>query len=150
MEETVLCYLEKDNQYLMLLRNKKKNDLNHNKWIGVGGHIEKGETREEALKREIKEETGLILRSFNYRGDIIFLNDDYEEIMYLYTSNDFTGDIIDCDEGELRWIKKDEILNLDLWEGDRIFLPLLINTNDFIKLKLIYSKDKLIEVVKED
>lgn len=150
MEETVLCYLEKDNQYLMLLRNKKKHDINANKWIGVGGHIEKGESKEEALKREVKEETGLTINSYKYRGELLFVNDDFEEIMYLYTSNDFSGELIECDEGELRYINKSEIMNLNLWEGDKAFLSLLINTDQFIKMKLIYKADQLVEVIKEE
>ena len=139
MDKTVLCYLEKNDCYLMLYRNKKEHDLNEGKWIGIGGHIEQGETKEEALIREIKEETNLDLKSFKYYGEIIFVNDDYSEVMYLYTSNDFTGDMKPCDEGELRWIKKSEILNLNLWEGDRIFLPMLMSGKDNIKLKLVYS-----------
>ena len=146
MDKTVLCYIEKDHQYLMLYRNKKANDLNDNKWIGIGGHLEKGETKEQALVREVKEETGLILNSFNYRGDIIFKNDDYEEIMYLYTSSDFSGELIPCDEGELHWIDKDKVLELNLWEGDRYFLPKLIHFNEFIKMTVIYKEKQFVKV----
>ena len=150
MDKTVLCYLEKDNQYLMLLRNKKKNDINALKWIGVGGHIEEGETKEEALIREVKEETGLVINSFIYRGELLFVNNDFSEIMYLFTSDDFAGNLIECDEGELKFIDKDKIMDLNLWEGDKTFLPLLINTNEFIKMKLIYENDVLKEVVREE
>ena len=149
MDKTVLCYLEKDNQYLMLLRNKKKEDINALKWIGVGGHLEENETKEEALVREVKEETGLTINTFKYRGELIFINNDFSEIMYLYTSDDFSGELIECNEGELHWINKAEIMNLNLWEGDKVFLPLLINSDKFIKMKLIYKDDILVEV-KED
>lgn len=149
MDKTVLCYLINNNQYLMLFRNKKKDDLNEGKWIGVGGHLEKGETKEQALVREIKEETGLDLHSSIFRGELVFKNDDYEEIMYLYTSDDFSGTLINCDEGELRWINKEDIMNLNMWEGDKAFLPRLINSNNFIKMTLIYSKGKLVKVEEE-
>ena len=148
MEKTVLCYLEKDHQYLMLFRNKKKHDLNEAKWIGVGGHLEEGESKEEALYREIFEETGLTINSYEYRGELLFVNDDFEEIMYLYTSNDFSGSLKECDEGELHWVNKDKIMELNLWEGDKVFLPLLINTKQFIRLKLIYKQSQLVEVAK--
>ena len=144
MEETVLCYIKKEHQYLMLLRNKKKHDLNNAKWIGVGGHIEIGETKEEALLREVNEETGLTLLSYQYHGKVIFKNDDYQEVMYLYTSDSFTGELINCDEGELQWIDIDKVLSLNIWEGDKEFLKLLIdNEKDFI-LALTYHGDKLI------
>ena len=149
MDKTVLCYIEKDHSYLMMYRNKKANDLNEQKWIGIGGHLEKGETKEQALIREVKEETGLTLKSFKYRGDIIFQNDDYEEIMYLYTSNAFSGELINCDEGELHWIAFDKIMDLNLWEGDKAFLPKLMNTSEFIKLRVIYKGKELVKVVEE-
>lgn len=149
MDKTVLCYLHRGDEYLLLYRNKKNNDINEGKWIGIGGHIEPNETKELALKREVEEETGLLINSFKYRGDLIFINDDYEEIMYLYTSDDFSGELIECDEGELHWIEKDKILELNLWEGDRTFLPKLLNTDAFIKMTLRYSKNQLIEVVEE-
>ena len=147
MDKTVLCYIKNNNSYLLMLRNKKKNDLNEEKWIGIGGHIEIGESKEDALVREVKEETGLTLNSFTYRGEILFINDDYQETMYLYTSNSFSGKLIECDEGELRWIKKDEILSLHLWEGDRIFLPILLNGDESINLKLIYKGKKLVDAI---
>ena len=149
IDRTVLCYINRGDEYLFMKRNKKKNDLNHDKWIGVGGHIEKGESKEAALKREVEEETGLVLKDFDYRGDILFINDDYEENMYLFTSDKYEGNVIDCDEGELHWIHKSEIMNLNLWEGDRTFLPLLINTKKFIKMKLVYKQDKLIDIIDE-
>ena len=146
---TVLCYIKNNDDYLFLLRNKKKNDFNKGKWIGVGGGIELNETKEEALLREVKEETGLVLNSYSNRGELLFINDDFQEIMYLYTSDDYVGEIIECDEGELHWINKEKIFDLNLWEGDRTFLPLLINTNKFIKMKLIYHHSELVEVIDE-
>ncbi len=143
MEETVLCYLIRDNSYLMLKRNKKKNDMNENKYIGVGGHIEKGETIYDACKREVLEETGYIINSLNYHGKVLFINNDFEEMMYLFTSDDFSGTEIICDEGELFWIPINQIESLNLWEGDKIFLPKLKN-NEEINIKLIYNNDKFI------
>ena len=147
MDKTVLCYLEKDHRYLMLFRNKKKKDINKQKWIGVGGHLENEETKEAALIREVKEETGFLIHSFNYRGEILFVYNDIKETMYLYTSSDFSGDMIDCNEGTLEWIDLDDVMSLDLWEGDRIFLPILMNTKDFINLELYYQDDKLVKVI---
>ena len=150
MDKTVLCYIEKDNSYLMLFRNKKKEDINKGKWIGIGGHLEKNETKEDALLREVKEETGLTLNSFIYRGEILFVNNDFKEVMYLYTSSDYSGEIIECDEGELKWISFKDIPSLNLWEGDRIFLPKLINSESIINLELYYENDKLIKVVDKE
>ena len=149
MDQTVLCYLYKDHSYLMLYRNKKKNDINQGKYVGIGGHLEPHETKEEALIREVKEETGLTLHSFDYRGELIFINGDYQEVMYLYLSKDFSGTLITCDEGELKWIDEKELLSLNMWEGDKYFLQPLINTNEFIKMTLIYDKDTLVSVRRE-
>ena len=146
MDYTVLCYLKKDNQYLFMLRNKEKNDLNEGKWIGIGGHIEPGETKEEALIREVKEETGFTINSFSYRGEILFINNDYQEIMYIFTSDDFAGEMIECDEGELSWIDKDKIFDLNLWEGDRYFLKPLLNSDKMIKMEMRYKDKQLIGV----
>ena len=147
---TTMIYLKRDESYLLLYRNKKQNDINHNKWIGIGGHLEKDESKEQALVREIKEETGLDVLHYVYRGELLFVNNDFSEIMYLFTSDDFAGNLIECDEGELKFIDKDKIMDLNLWEGDKAFLPLLINTNEFIKMKLIYENDVLKEVVREE
>lgn len=144
MEKTVLCYIEKDNQYLMIYRNKKKNDLNGNKWIGVGGHLEKDETPDDALLREVKEETNLDLISYQLRGLIYFQNDDFKEVMYLYTADKFVGEIKECNEGELHFIDKDKILDLNIWEGDKIFLEYLKNNEPYFELELIYGDKKLI------
>ena len=146
MDYTVLCYLKKGNQYLFMLRNKEKNDLNEGKWIGIGGHIEPGESKEEALIREVKEETGFTINSFKYRGEILFINNDYQEIMYIFTSDDYSGEMIECDEGELSWIDKDKILDLNLWEGDRYFLKPLLNSDKMIKFEMIYKDKELVEV----
>lgn len=143
-EETVLAYIEKDNSYLMLLRNKKKHDINANKWIGVGGHLENNETPELALFREIKEETGLDVISYSKKGLIYFNYDDISELMHLYVVNDFKGEFIECDEGTLNWVKKSDLFSLELWEGDKIFLKKLLNNEPYFELELNYLKDKLI------
>ena len=144
MVETVLAYIRINHRILMLFRNKKKVDINKGKWIGIGGHLEEGETKDEALIREIKEETGLTVKNYSYRGELLFINDDFQEIMYLYLVDEVEGSLIDCDEGELRWFNEDEIMSLNMWEGDKVFLPRLLTTDEFIKLKLIYKDDKYI------
>lgn len=151
MINTTLCYIEKDNKYLMLHRTKKENDVNEGKWIGVGGKFEKDETPEECLLREVKEETGLVLTEYKLRAVITFISDSWEtEYMYLFTANEFTGELITCDEGELKWVEKDRILNLNIWEGDKIFLKKMIEEDNFFTLKVIYEGDKLVESVLED
>jgi len=144
MRETTLCYIESGNEYLMLHRTKKENDLNHDKWIGIGGGIEEGETPEMCLLREAKEETSLILTEYRYRGVIDFISDTWEdEIMHLFTCSAFEGEIGPCDEGDLEWIGKDKLLSLTLWEGDRIFLKLLNEDAPFFRLKLAYCGEAL-------
>ena len=151
MINTTLCYIEKDNKYLMLHRTKKKNDLNEGKWIGVGGKFEKDETPEECLLREVKEETGLTLTKYRLRAVITFQSNMWEtEYMYLFTANEFTGELIGCNEGELEWIDKDDILKLNIWEGDRIFLKKMIEEDNFFTLKVVYEGDKLVESVIAD
>ena len=147
MNQTVMIYLEKDIQYLMLYRNKKKKDINKNKYIGVGGHVEKGETADEAVVREVKEETGLDLLSFNKRGLVYFVLNGYEEEMYIYTSLDFKGELIECNEGELSWIDKDNVISLPIWEGDKYFLKHLLEDEKYFEMRLVYENDKLIEVI---
>lgn len=146
-ELTTLCYIEKDDCYLMLHRVSKENDINKDKWIGVGGHLEADESPEECLLREVKEETGLTLTSFRYRATITFISGDgCTEYMALYTADGFTGEVMTGDEdkgadgeGILEWIPKSEINNLNLWEGDWIFFRLLEDRDDFFSLKLVYN-----------
>jgi len=148
LKNTTLCYIERDGKYLMLYRNKKKNDPNAGKWIGVGGKLEEKESPPEAAEREVLEETGLSVRDLRYRGIVSFVSDEWEtEQMHLFTASDFTGELADCDEGELAWIDKKRVPELPLWEGDRIFLELLDNRKDFFSLKLCYSGDELTRAV---
>lgn len=146
---TTLCYIEKDHRYLMLHRVKKAHDINRDKYIGVGGHFERGESPEECLLREVREETGLTLLSYRMRGIITFLyGDDIVEYMHLFTADDFAGALTECDEGDLVWIDKDKVADLPVWEGDRIFLKLLQEDAPFFMLKLVYDKDdRLIEAM---
>ena len=146
MKLTTLCYIEQDEKYLMLHRVKKENDLNHDKWIGVGGKLEDGETPEECLLREVQEETGYTLTQYRLRGIITFLSDEWEsETMYLYTATGFTGTQCTCDEGDLVWVPKKEIESLKLWEGDKIFFRLLEEDKGVFFLKLRYEGDTLVE-----
>ena len=149
MKETTLCYIERDNQYLMLHRTKKSNDPNQEKWIGVGGKLEDGETIEECLLREVLEETGFVLTKYQYRATIYFYSDLYEdEMMHLYTASSFTGAMTECDEGELAWVEKSDLLHLNLWEGDRVFLQRLLNEDmRLFELKLYYKGESLTNVV---
>ena len=143
MEETVLAYIQKDNQYLLLFRNKKKNDINKGKWIGIGGHIESGETPESALIREIKEETNLDVLDYTKRGIVYFINNDFSEVMHLYVVNKYQGEIGDCDEGELRFVDIDKMDELPMWEGDKIFLAYLKDNHPYFELELTYDGDEL-------
>ena len=145
---TTLCYLQTEDSYLLMHRIVKKNDINHNKWIGVGGHFEAGESPEECLLREVKEETGLTLTKYDFRGIVTFVSDDDPaEYMCLYTAEEWTGDIKECDEGKLEWIKKSDFINLEHWEGDLIFLKLMEENHPFFSLKLVYKNGKLIEKI---
>ena len=146
MKNTTLIYIEKDGKTLLLHRTKKKNDLNHDLWVGIGGHCEEGESPEDCALREAKEETGLTLTEYKYRGVVTFVSDKYEgEYMHLFTSSDFVGDIIECDEGDLEWIENERALSLPAWEGDRIFLELLRKNEPFFSLKLVYEGSNLAE-----
>lgn len=145
MKNTTLCYIEKDDAYLMLHRVKKVNDENHDKWIGVGGKFEAGESPEDCLLREVKEETGLTLTDYRYRGVVTFVSDEWgTEYMHLFTATGFEGEMATCDEGELVWVPKSEIENLNIWEGDKIFFRLLVNSDKFFSLKLQYTGDTLV------
>ena len=145
MKNTTLCYIENERgQYLMLHRVKKQNDLNHDKWIGVGGKCEEGESPEECVCRETLEETGLTLTDYRYRAVITFVSDEWEgEYMHLFTATGWTGTPHPCDEGELAWIQKAQLLTLPMWEGDKIFLRLLDSDEPFFSLKLCYAGDRL-------
>lgn len=153
MKLTTLCYIEKDEKYLMLHRVKKENDCNKDKWIGVGGKFEEGESPEECLLREVKEETGLTLTNYRFRGIVTFVSDEWEgEYMHLFTADGYEGELAEhtmasCAEGELVWVPKDEIEKLNLWEGDKIFLRLLVEREAFFSLKLRYEGEKLVESV---
>ena len=149
-KQTTLCYIEKDNCYLMLHRVKKKNDENEGKWIGVGGKFLEGESPEDCVLRETKEETGLTLTDYKYRGLVTFIYDAESymcEYMHLFTAAGFEGNLIDCDEGVLQWLPKEELYKLPMWEGDRIFLNLLDEDEPFFSLKLTYNESGLKEAV---
>ena len=147
MKMTTLCYIENNDCYLMLHRTKKKKDVNKDKWIGVGGHAEGNETPQECLIREVKEETGLLLTSYKFRGLITFISDEYEaEMMCLFTADGYTGELITCDEGELKWVKKSEVPQLPTWEGDAQFLKILLEDEKrFFAMKLRYEGERLVE-----
>ena len=143
---STLCYIEQDGKYLMLHRTVKKNDVNKDKWIGVGGHFEHGESPEECLLREVKEETGYTLTSWKYRGIVTFVyGEDTIEYMSLYTADGFTGEPVECDEGELEWVDKKDIPALELWEGDKIFFRLLDMEREFFSLKLVYNRSDVLQ-----
>ena len=145
MKNTSLCYIEREGKYLMLHRTKKVNDENHDKWIGVGGKFEEGESPEECMLREVQEETGLTLTAWRYRGIVTFVSDEWGgEYMHLFTADGFAGQIKSCDEGELEWVEKQRLLSLPIWEGDKIFLRLLDSEQPFFSLKLRYQGERLV------
>ena len=145
---STLIYVERGDEYLMLHRTKKENDLNHDKWIGIGGKFEENESPEDCMLREAREETGLTLTNWRYRGIVTFISDTWEtEYMHLFTADDWTGELKEWDEGDLEWIKKSELLKLKLWEGDKIFLRLLDTDEPFFSLKLKYEGDTLVLAV---
>lgn len=148
MRNTTLVYIERGSEYLMMHRIKKEIDENRDKWIGIGGKFEPGESPDDCLLREVREETGLTLNSWRMRGIVTFVSDEWgTEYMHLFTSDDYSGEIITCDEGELEWVDRDRLLALPIWEGDKIFLRLLRDDAPFFLLKLTYRGDVLTEAV---
>lgn len=147
MKITTLCYIENGGRTLMLHRTKKKNDQNAGKWIGVGGHLENGESPEDCLVREVMEETGLTLDTYAFRGIVTFVLGDETEYMCLYTARTSNDELTSCNEGELCWIENDKLDDLSMWEGDRIFFDLIRRGEPFFSLKLCYGGDKLISAV---
>ena len=143
MEKTIVCYLIRDNKYLMLCRNKKLIDPNKGKWITVGGHIEENETKEEACIREVFEETGFTLLDYKYLG-IVHFRGDFKEDMDIFISHSFSGEMHECDEGELEWFTKNEINNLNMWEGDYLFLDSVFNEEN-INMTITYLNGKLVK-----
>ncbi|MCI8419590.1 MAG: 8-oxo-dGTP diphosphatase [Oscillospiraceae bacterium] len=147
MFNCTLCYLENDkDEYLMLHRVKKKNDVNHDKWIGVGGKFEADESPEECLLREVREETGLTLTGYRFRAVITFVAEGHEtEYIYLYTADRWTGEMIECNEGDLEWVPKKKVCDLPIWEGDKIFFRLIEDPNSPVfSLKMSYRGDDLV------
>lgn len=148
MINTTLCYITRGDEVLMLHRVKKQNDINKDKWIGIGGKFEGEESPDECLLREAKEETGLTLTGWQCRGVVTFLNNCCEgEFMYLFTADSFEGQLRECDEGELKWVSRDFLDNLPKWEGDKIFLDLLWTDAPFFLLTLRYQGDNLVEAI---
>ena len=143
---STLCYIEKDGKYLMLHRTKKKKDINKNKWLGVGGRFEEGESPEECIVREVKEETGLTLKKYQLRGIVTYISNRWEtEYMYVFTATEFEGNIIECDEGDSEWIEKEKVNTLPTWAGDHIFMDKLQKNSGFFSVKFEYDGEKLIK-----
>ena len=144
---TTLCYIHKDGKYLMLFRNKKQNDENEGKWIGIGGKLMEGESPDECICREVAEETGLTLTEFAFRGVITFISDTFEnEYMMLYEASDFDGECISaCPEGELAWVEEERLFELPMWEGDRLFLEKMLSGREPVMMKLTYQGDRLVK-----
>ena len=148
MRNTTLCYIEKEDRYLMLFRNKKKQDCNAGKWVGIGGGFEENESPEDCLVREVREETGYTLTSYKLRGIVTFVSDEWEtEQMFLFTADGFCGEISECNEGTLEWHDKKDIFSLPMWKGDVIFLKLIEENSPFFLLKLTYRGDELVSAL---
>ena len=149
MKNTTLCYIERGREYLLLHRVKKEHDENHDKWVGIGGKFEEGESPEDCLLREVREETGLKLERWRYRGIVTFVSDEWgTEYMHLFTADRWSGELVSaCEEGDLAWLDRDELLNKPIWEGDRVFLRLLDSERPFFSLKLRYRGERLVEAV---
>ena len=152
MINTTLCYIEQDGKYLLLHRVKKKNDINKDKWIGIGGKFEEKESPEDCIRREVLEETGLTLTKMRYRGIVTFISDGMAEteFMHLFTATEFTGTLKECDEGTLEWVPKKAVAELPHWDGDLIFLDLLEKDCPFFSLKLAYKGSTLVEAVLDE
>lgn len=150
MKLGTLCYIEKDNKILLLHRIKKEHDVHEGKWIGVGGKIEQGESPEECIIREVKEETGLIINAPFLRGVMTFpkFKDNEDWYVFLYTADNFTGDLIDCTEGILKWVDKEKVLEMPTWEGDLIFLKWILEKRNFFSAKFVYENGKLVDHIK--
>lgn len=141
-----LCYIEKNGKYLMLHRTKKENDINKDKWLGIGGKFEEGESPEECVIREVKEETGLTLKSYKLRCIVTYVSTTWEtEYMYVFTSDNFEGNLIECNEGDLEWIDKEQITKLHTWEGDKFFVEKIQNDDTFFTVKFEYEGEKLLK-----
>ncbi|MCI8826146.1 MAG: 8-oxo-dGTP diphosphatase [Lachnospiraceae bacterium] len=150
MRLTTICYIEKDEKYLMLHRTKKENDQSHDKWLGVGGKFEENESPDECVVREVKEETGLTLLSYKLRGVMTFVSNIWEtEYMFIYTADRFEGELTECSEGELLWVEKSKVPDLNLWEGDILFLKKLMEDSEFFTIKVQYQGEKLIYAVEK-
>ena len=148
MWNTTLCYIEREGQYLMLHRVKTENDVNQDKWVGIGGKFEDKESPEECLVREVREETGLTLTDYAYRGLVTFVSDRWEtEYMHLFTGHTQQDPCVVCDEGDLEWVDQDKVKDLPIWTGDKIFLDLLAREVPFFYLKLSYEGDTLVQAV---
>ena len=148
MRNTTLCYIRRGGDTLLLHRVKKENDENRDKWVGIGGKFEEGESPEDCLLREVREETGLTLDAWRYRGIVTFVSDEWgTEYMHLFTADAFHGEVRDCDEGVLEWLPWERLPQLPIWEGDRIFLRLIDEDAPFFSLKLRYTGDRLAEAV---
>ena len=148
MRNTTLCYIRRGDEVLLLHRVKKEHDENHDKWVGVGGKLEPGESPEDCLLRETREETGLTLTDWRYRGLVTFVSDEWgTEYMHLYTAGGFTGELKNCDEGDLVWLPWARLPELPIWEGDRVFLRLIDEDAPFFSLKLRYEGETLAEAV---
>lgn len=147
MKNVTLCYIENNGKYLMLHRTKKENDINKDKWIGVGGKFEDKESPEECVKREVKEETGLILKSAKLRSVVTYVSNEWEtEYMYVFTADKFEGELTECNEGDLEWVDKEKVLELKTWEGDRVFLERILKKDfPFFTARLEYNGDKLVK-----